>query len=71
MGKGQHGSWEKKSCTSRRRKKEQTGKKKGKTSMREKEHTGYKGLHTSHTCFQTHMNIDFMKLEGRLGASVT
>ena len=41
-----------------------------KTSMRE-EHTGYKGLHTSHTYFPTHMNIDFMKLEGRLGASVT
>ena len=36
-----------------------------------REHKGNKGVHTSHTFFLTHMNIDFMKLEGRLGASVT
>ena len=57
-----------KGCTSKRRR-GNTGRK-GKERMR-KEHTGYKGLHTAHTCFPTHMNIDFIKLEGRLGASVT
>ena len=65
-------------CTSRRRRRGHTRKKKKamknkkeKTSKMGKDHTGYKGLHKSHTCFPTHMNIDFMKLEGRLGASVT
>ena len=66
--RGKSDGW--KWCTGRR-KRGQTGRKeKEKARMRE-EHTGYKGLHTSHTFFPTHMNIDFMKLEGRLGASVT
>ena len=79
--KGQHGNdCQVKDCTSMRRRRGHTGKKmkekeeeKGKeeTSRMGKDHTGYKGLHKSHTCFPTHMNIDFMKLEGRLGASVT
>ena len=45
--------------------------KKGKSRRMRREHKGNKGVHTSHTFFLTHMNIDFMKLEGRLGASVT